>query len=426
MNRIIKYFLVLSGIVFVWSARPAFADEYDDLAKELCNVIISTGQVKIAILPFSYLDKRKSDGGAIVSERLTTRIVKLKKYQVIERALLENLIQEQHLETSGAVSVETAKQIGKILGVDAIISGTLLDVEDGMVEVNARLIKTETAEVLNTASVSIRKIWSDVSSSPPPPSSQQYQQQQPVKQEMPVQEEQPVYKQPAYASRGPKLDTYVDLFTILSAAGGKMDLVFNNTDRTFNGTELGSSDAYGHNKVSFTGLDTHGTTPIGARVAGFGKHWGFDIEMSYYSQTVAQQNGASVQYDDASQQTVSFNVNDYFKMSVFNLMSVDLLYRFSNKMIQPYVGAGIGLALDNFSSPYIEQYGGGTLNELSVGFLFRSPIIGVRVNVGSDTSLFIEQRTIANSSYFSRTYSGENDTVYLTTTQTIMGVGFKF
>ena len=88
--------------------------------------MISTGQAKIAILPFSYLDKRKSEGGSIVSERLTTRIVKLKKYQVIERRALENLIQEQHLETSGAVSAETAKQIGKILGVDAIISGTLL------------------------------------------------------------------------------------------------------------------------------------------------------------------------------------------------------------------------------------------------------------------------------------------------------------
>jgi len=54
------------------------------------------------------------------------------------------------LKLPGVVSAETAKQIGKVLGVDAVISGTLLDIQDGLVEINARLIKTETAEVLNT------------------------------------------------------------------------------------------------------------------------------------------------------------------------------------------------------------------------------------------------------------------------------------
>ncbi len=392
--------------------------------------MISTGQAKIAILPFSYLDKRKSEGGSIVSERLTTRIVKLKKYQVIERELLENLIQEQHLETSGAVSAETAKQIGKILGVDAIISGTLLDVEDGMVEVNARLIKTETAEVLNTASVSIKKIWSDVSIAPPPPHSQPAPQQEQAVQE----EQQPMYKQPATRRGGPKLDTYVDLFTGLGGGSGKMDLTFNNNSgipssnldiywqASNNSSSYSVSRTY--TKYSFSGVNMDGTAPIGARIVGYGKHWGFDMECSYYSATMPKQV-ATVTYGN-SPSTYNDSNSDYFKMSVFNLISMDLLYRFTNKMIQPYVGVGIGMSLGSVSSPYILQEGGGSLDEFTVGFLLRSPIIGVRVNVGDSTTLFIEQRSITDYTYFSRSYASENDTVALSVTQTILGVGFKF
>jgi len=442
MNKITKYFLVLSGLLVAWPAVSVFADEYDELAKDLCSVAISTisvSQGKIAILPFSYLDKRKSDGGSIVSERLTTRIVKLKKYQVIERELLQNLIQEQHLETSGAVSPETAKQIGKVLGVDAIISGTLLDIEDGMVEVNARLINTESAEVINTASVSIRKIWSDVSASPPPPSSYQQQQQQqqpqqvqqeeaPVMKRQSAQEEQPVYQKPAYVRRPPKLDGYIDLFSGLGSGTGSMDLTFDNSARVITGSELdfNLNGSNGYSKYVFNSLNTNGTAPLGFRIAGFGKHWGFDFECSYFEETVAKQN-TTVALDNNPSVDFNFPFNDYLKVSVLNLMSVDLLYRFTDKMIQPYVGVGIGIALNTFTSPYILQSGGSTLNEVSAGFLLRAPLLGIRVNLGEDTSLFVEQRTIVNKTYFTRSYTGdETDNVSLTATQTIVGIGFKF
>ena len=68
-------------------------------------------------------------------------------------------------------------------------------------------------------------------------------------------------------------------------------------------------------------------------------------------------------------------------------------------MIQPYVGVGIGMSLGSVSSPYILQEGGGSLDEFTVGFLLRSPIIGVRVNVGDSTTLFIEQRSITDYTY---------------------------
>lgn len=91
-------------------------DPYTKIAKELSESAKFLEQPKAAIIPFIYTDKRTSDGGTIVAERLTTRITKLKKLQVIERQLLEKVLQELHFETTGVVDIETTKQLGKILG----------------------------------------------------------------------------------------------------------------------------------------------------------------------------------------------------------------------------------------------------------------------------------------------------------------------
>ncbi|MFN3966549.1 MAG: hypothetical protein ACK4JE_02485 [Endomicrobiia bacterium] len=108
MNKKILLFIVFCFYVF--NLYAAKKDTYDKLAKELSDSASLLEKPKVAVLPFSYADGRKSPGGSIVSERLTTRIVKLKKLQVIERQLLDKVIQELHLETTGVVDTETTKQ----------------------------------------------------------------------------------------------------------------------------------------------------------------------------------------------------------------------------------------------------------------------------------------------------------------------------
>ena len=100
--------LMVFGIFTCVSQLYAKADPYKDMAQELSNASSKLKNPKIAIMPFSYVDKRKSPGGEIVSERLTTRIVRIGKYNVIERALLQNVLSELHLEATGVVDVETA------------------------------------------------------------------------------------------------------------------------------------------------------------------------------------------------------------------------------------------------------------------------------------------------------------------------------
>jgi hypothetical protein len=57
---------------------------------------------------------------------------------------------------SGFVDESSARQLGKILGVDAIVSGTVANFRDSL-GVNARVMSTETGEILATASTYILK-----------------------------------------------------------------------------------------------------------------------------------------------------------------------------------------------------------------------------------------------------------------------------
>lgn len=406
-----------ASVLALFAVPSAFAeDSYDQLAKELCAVDKTTSTVKIAIIPFSYVDKRASDGGAIVSERLTTRIGKFKMFQVIERSLLENVLKEQNLQTSGLVDAETAKQIGKVLGVDAIINGTLLDVGGGMSEVNARLIKTETAEVMTTASVQVKKIWSDTPVNAPASA------QAPA-------EEQPAEQKQAAPAPKKNLDNFVDFF-ILASKTSKIDLKFDNGKRTIKEDELALdlngngalNSTYGLNQLEFKELASEFSMPIGLRFVGYGKNWGFGWELSYSEASISKQTTTAI-YNNATPVGFQFTGTDYMKMGVFTFLSGDLLFRFAKGPFQPYMGIGMGFTLNTLTSQYVRQ-SSGKLEAMGIGFVARFPIMGVRLKIGESTSIFGEYRVASYGMNFDRGYTDEKDNFTIKSNQILIGIDF--
>ncbi len=75
---------------------------------------------------------------------------------MIERQLLNRIITEQKLSLTGVIDPSSARQLGKILGVDAIVSGTITDLSKKL-RINARLISTETGEIFAVAATEIQK-----------------------------------------------------------------------------------------------------------------------------------------------------------------------------------------------------------------------------------------------------------------------------
>src|SRR3954454_14259427 len=126
----------------------------------------SAEKPRIAVLEF----KNKADnqwwyhGGAQAAQDVfVTELVKSGKFRVVEREQLEALMQEKNLSQSGDVDPKTAIRIGKLLGVNYLLTGAVTeygttDVSGGgggvfagkrkfVAALNARLIDTSTGEV---------------------------------------------------------------------------------------------------------------------------------------------------------------------------------------------------------------------------------------------------------------------------------------
>ena len=65
----------------------------------------------------------KVGGGAAISEGIINEITRLGRFVVVEGTQKEEILKQQVFEQSGAVNIDTAKEVGKMLGVDAVIVG---------------------------------------------------------------------------------------------------------------------------------------------------------------------------------------------------------------------------------------------------------------------------------------------------------------
>lgn len=65
--------------------------------------------------------------GTGVAEMLVTALAGTKKYTLIEREKLEAVLDEQKLGASGAVTAQTAAKIGRLLGAQYIITGSITE-----------------------------------------------------------------------------------------------------------------------------------------------------------------------------------------------------------------------------------------------------------------------------------------------------------
>ncbi|HBR16064.1 MAG: hypothetical protein A3G39_08725 [Deltaproteobacteria bacterium RIFCSPLOWO2_12_FULL_43_16] len=106
-------------------------------------------KTKIAVLDFQTQGEKfeTDDMGKIVAEWLITDLVKEGRFDVIERRLLEKILQEQKLGVSGVIDSESIAKLGKVLGAKIVVTGSVMKLRQ-FIEVNARLINVENASII--------------------------------------------------------------------------------------------------------------------------------------------------------------------------------------------------------------------------------------------------------------------------------------
>lgn len=92
------------------------------------------------------------DAGAIVSEWMNSSLAETQRFTLMERALLDQILEEQEFQSSYLSDDSTMVEAGKLFGVEAIVSGTLSQ-WGRTISISARLIDTSTGVVRAAAQV---------------------------------------------------------------------------------------------------------------------------------------------------------------------------------------------------------------------------------------------------------------------------------
>ena len=130
---------------------------------------------RVAILPFEGVPVEKEivshgwwfeghyfNNGELVSDMLTFEMMKIPNFEFVERSQIHRILQEQNISMTNLIQDKTAPEIGKLLGVDALILGKVsrfmktwsppLHYGYGF-SFSARMIDTKTGVVLWSAMV---------------------------------------------------------------------------------------------------------------------------------------------------------------------------------------------------------------------------------------------------------------------------------
>jgi curli biogenesis system outer membrane secretion channel CsgG len=80
---------------------------------------------RVAVMDFEDKAGYGHNIGSGLADMLVTSLVESKKFIVIEREELENILKEQGLGMSGAVTPQSAAKVGQLLGIELMITGSV-------------------------------------------------------------------------------------------------------------------------------------------------------------------------------------------------------------------------------------------------------------------------------------------------------------
>ncbi len=128
-------------------SAPELPQAIDKLAEQILKAL-PKGKAKIAVAPFANLGPTALEKklGQVVSELLVTRLSGNPDIIIIERGQIEQVLEELKLSMLGLTESDNAEKVGKLLGAEAMIVGSVAEIGDKFA-VTARHVNVGTGKV---------------------------------------------------------------------------------------------------------------------------------------------------------------------------------------------------------------------------------------------------------------------------------------
>ncbi len=113
--------------------------------------------LKVAIANLTTADGVENALGSAIAEMLVVKLSQVGGFQIIERSQLQKVLEEQKLGIKALFDNQSnIQKLGKLLGADAILVGTLTEL-DAAIDTNMRMTSTTTGGIMASANAKIVK-----------------------------------------------------------------------------------------------------------------------------------------------------------------------------------------------------------------------------------------------------------------------------
>jgi TolB-like protein len=143
--------IILVPLALWLGTSHSFAQTLDkeiaNLAASLSKALVLQGSKNVAAIDFTDLQGQPSELGRFLSEQLTLEMVTVAGVSMLDRANIKSILSEHKLTEAGLVNPANAKKLGEFAGVDAILIGTVTELDSGII-LTVKAISTESAKIL--------------------------------------------------------------------------------------------------------------------------------------------------------------------------------------------------------------------------------------------------------------------------------------
>ncbi|MBI4352091.1 MAG: hypothetical protein HY550_11685 [Elusimicrobia bacterium] len=154
-----KIFSFIACMVFLAGPAAAAESPYRTLAERL-SALAGKKIETVAVLPFGCAESTgTSMDGRMLGERLTTELVNLGKFTVIDSGRISKVLGELGFKPEDGAGPELAEKLDDEFEVDALVTGMTANLGDGWSELNARLVNTDGGAVMAAVRITVARDW---------------------------------------------------------------------------------------------------------------------------------------------------------------------------------------------------------------------------------------------------------------------------
>jgi TolB-like protein len=158
LAKVFSVYLFLAAIALLHCPFSfAYEEEIKDISANMARDIADAGKKTIAVADFTDLQGNVTELGRFLAEEFSVALAGAgTQFEVVDRIHLKSIIMEHKLSATGMIDPKTARKLGKIAGVQALITGTVTPFGDN-VRITVKILDTETAKIIGASTANIAK-----------------------------------------------------------------------------------------------------------------------------------------------------------------------------------------------------------------------------------------------------------------------------